>query len=617
MRTLLVLLAISFSLHAQTTCPAAIGSDVDRDGVDDFCDDSYQSPLTPPTPNPGYGPKRILVAHFKFPDEPPPFAIEETRKRLVDAQPFSVAQFFEEISYGATRQTYDIRPWVDLPQTRETYQTFDPRGSQLIGNALEYVGAHYDLANVDVVFLIVAPLNFGFPGQYAHLPPGVPVGDSGMTLPVAVLTLSPSFGDFAGGAAHELGHTYGFSHTSSLVCRTWPYTVPPTLTDPYYSELPCGVVPGRADASVTTYAFYDVMGNLAGHPNAFLKSQAGWLKPGQLIDAPTTGSFVIDGYETASDGPKAIRIPYGADAYGDPVSYWIEYRAKPIVDLERQAVKTPTDRVAIWLNLANVRDSPSATSYSFETNDTPNPQQPHGMRLPAGGVFTDPYRGIRVQRGTDHGDHTTILVETSLLRFDPSLGVRIGPNDLREIRITNSGDAAITIGPVQLKGRNPAVFQIASNTCSGVALRKGSECRVVVAHKRTVNSGDTFYAQVELTTDDPLWPTPTIGLIGQATKAAQMPQAPAVDNAVAGDGSVSVFFTPRASGDGTLQHYTATCTGGMPSSGTSSPIVVRGLANGVAARCVVNATTTIGDSAWSAPSAPVTPLPARRRSARS
>src|SRR6185503_13062617 len=153
------------------------------------------------------------------------------------------------------------------------------------------------------------------------------------------------------------GHTYGFLHTSSLLCRTWPYTIPPTLTDPYYSDNPCGIFSGQRDATVVTYAASDFMGNLHGHPNAFLKWQAGWLKPGQILDAPTSGSFVIDSYEIASDGAKAIRIPYGPDAEGDPVSYWIEYRTKPIVDLERHNVRSLTDRVVIWINLPNVRDS--------------------------------------------------------------------------------------------------------------------------------------------------------------------------------------------------------------------------------------------------------------------
>jgi hypothetical protein len=623
MRTLFLAIALlSFaSLSAQPACVGAIGSDVDRDGVDDYCDASYLPPFAAPNPNPGYGARRILVAHFKFPDYAATYSVEDTRLRLTGAQPFSVSQFYAEISYGAATQTYDIRPWVDLPHERAYYQTNDPNGLRLVSDALAYVGSHYDLQNVDVVVLNVMPLDFDFPGKYAFLPPGIPIGDSGYIKPVAVLT---GFDTYSISASHEIGHTYGFLHTSEILCRTWTLGIPFTWTDPFYNDRPCEIFPNRPDAILYGYAGYDMMGNLTGHPNAFLKTQAGWLKPQQLVQAPAGGSFEIDSYEVASPGVKAIQVPYGADTDGKPVSLWIEYRAKPLMDLESHAIRTawPNDRVLIWVNLPSVLSAPSSTSFNFNTTGTPS-QQPEGMRLPADTTFSDPYRGYRVTRGADTNfggvRRAPVTVEMSRLTFDPNIGLKLGPQDVRFVRVTNGNDSVVTFGAVQVQGRSPSTFRIVADTCSGATLQPGAECRVSVTQDRSDGSFGLAYAHLAFSTNDPLWPSPMIGLVGNTGLTYSFPpEAPAIGTPVAGEGAVTVFFTPRSIGGGTLLQYTALCNSGQPVSGTSSPIVVHGLTAGVPTQCVVKATSTVGDSAWSAASKSVTPhYGPRRRSTRS
>jgi hypothetical protein len=608
-------------LQAQTSCPQAIGSDVDRDGIDDFCDDSYAPPITAPAPNPGYGAKRILVVHLKFPElSTPPVEIEKTRDRLTGSHPFSVSQFFSEVSFGATQPSWDIRPWADLPHSRAYYEAADSTGNRLVLDALDYAGANYDLRDIDIVALLLSPIDSVRPGIFAYVPPGVPVGTSGFTRPVAVLTLNPSFNG-SSSIVHEIGHAYGFLHSAQIVCKTWPFGIPPTLTDPFYSDTPCGIFSGAPDA-IFTYAGYDFMGAQSGHPNSFQKWQAGWLKPAQIIEAPSSGSFTIDAYETASDGAKTIRIPYGTNTDGKPIWYWIEYRAKPAVDLEKRTLRSyPADRVLVWVNLPDV--VVNATSFDFGTSDAPTPPlQPDGMFLPPGGKFTDPYRGFRISRGEDVSSggvrRASVRVDTSALKFNPSLGVKLGPHDTRDVRVSNTGDTAIVFGRVRLGGRNPAAFDVTFDSCSNVTLQHGAECRISLARSAANNSGVT-YAQLELTTSDPLWPTPTIGLIGQPVDITSiMPEAPVIETPKPSENGVLVFFSPRSAGTGSVVDYTASCTGGFSHRGAASPIAVKGLPVGIATKCVVKMTTTIGDSEWSAVSSPVTPLPSpRRRTTRS
>ena len=80
------------------------------------------------------------------------------------------------------------------------------------------------------------------------------------------------------------------------------------------------------------------------------------------------------------------------------------------------------------------------------------------------------------------------------------------------------------------------------------------------------------------------------------------PSAPAIDTASAGNAQMSVTFTPGAIGTGTLVNYTAYCSdgaAGKSGTGTTSPIAVTGLTNGVTYTCWVKTTSTAGTSPWS------------------
>jgi|GEM_PF-2020820 len=95
-------------------------------------------------------------------------------------------------------------------------------------------------------------------------------------------------------------------------------------------------------------------------------------------------------------------------------------------------------------------------------------------------------------------------------------------------------------------------------------------------------------------------------LVQAAGGAATLPGAPAMSSVVPGNASIKVAFNPGGLGSGSLVNYTATC-GSVTVNGNGSPITVTGLTNGTAYTCRVKTTSSVGSSAWSAVSAPVTP----------
>jgi len=93
------------------------------------------------------------------------------------------------------------------------------------------------------------------------------------------------------------------------------------------------------------------------------------------------------------------------------------------------------------------------------------------------------------------------------------------------------------------------------------------------------------------------------------TVNAVVPGAPTIGTATAGTGQASISFTaPASTGGASITGYTVTSSpGGFTGSGSSSPIVVTGLTNGVSYTFTVTATNSAGTGSASAASNAVTP----------
>ena len=93
---------------------------------------------------------------------------------------------------------------------------------------------------------------------------------------------------------------------------------------------------------------------------------------------------------------------------------------------------------------------------------------------------------------------------------------------------------------------------------------------------------------------------------GASITAQEVPEAPSITSATAASGQIEVVFAPGNLNGSALSQYTATC-GSVTGTGSSTPITVTGLTNGIAYTCTVKAGSNQGDSASSASSSVATP----------
>ena len=109
---------------------------------------------------------------------------------------------------------------------------------------------------------------------------------------------------------HELGHGFGLRHAHAMEC------------DPTPVGDNCAISP-YGDVA-------DLMGNVrAGDFSPYAKERLGWLGDGvspDILHASQTGRYTIHAYASASLGPKALRIPRGANDAGQQRYFYVSFR---------------------------------------------------------------------------------------------------------------------------------------------------------------------------------------------------------------------------------------------------------------------------------------------------
>jgi hypothetical protein len=273
-----------------------------------------------PSAQPAYdghviGPQRILVALVTW--GPQPFARGDVQHVVFD----EVDAFYQSMSYGKVSLTGTVTPWLhafdvpvacNLPQVRADGLT-----------ALTAAG--YNPSQYDRIVFVHPEQNCPW---------------SGVTQ-AATVYLNGAVTTYL--VAHELGHSFGLSHSNLTDC----------------TRHGCGALE-YGDP-------YDTMGVGTGDFSAKAKYDLGWLT--NVTRPARNGTYVLAPIEHASRLPHAFVVTTAND------QYWIEYRSRPGVSYDGRQ----TAGAGVIL-----RVSPSPDLKDFGSSGIPNLllSNPDGRHLP-------------------------------------------------------------------------------------------------------------------------------------------------------------------------------------------------------------------------------------------
>ena len=358
-----------------------------------------------------------------------------------------------------------------------------------------------------------------------------------------------------GRIAHEYMHTFGFVHSYLISCQKEP-PVPASLIDPTDKNDSCFTHPcvdddcretRRSDSGITANADWDVLGGdhkyeelFPLHVHATWQAQAGWLGEDQVIEA-NRGRYRITTLESLDSRPKAIRVPLGIDAQGEPAYYWLQTREfSPWTfslwreDLSPCQVDVRLEATGVFGHGGWSRDSKNTyifDGYGIElTNGQRREIRGESIVRPQS-PFHDPYRGIRMKivDCVEEGDPTSIelLIETTPLAVGPSIVAHLHDEQTTAtITVTNGGFKRIAMGSAVIGGRHPDAFSVLSDGCG--RLQPGGSCVVVVSYDGGAAGNPNHHALLKMPNDDELAPELSVSLFGEVERAADANRRPVV-----------------------------------------------------------------------------------------
>ncbi len=239
------------------------------------------------------GEQKTLVVLVNFQNNPSsqPYTVDAVRNLIFG----NVSNFFFESSYQRMWLAGDVYGWFTIPMNSTVCDTL---GMAQYANAAA-VAAGADLSAYSR-YVYVFPNN-------ACSWPGITLKSSD-SLPRVYLNGSFNFKD----AAHELGHSFGLYHSSSL---------------------DCGAASIGSNCTVSEYGDkFDEMGGGTYHFNAYQKERLGWLSSGTatptIVTVVESGTYFIEPLETLSaGGAKALKVLKSVDPVtGDKTWYYVEFR---------------------------------------------------------------------------------------------------------------------------------------------------------------------------------------------------------------------------------------------------------------------------------------------------
>jgi hypothetical protein len=179
---------------------------------------------------------------------------------------------------------------------------------------------------------------------------------------------------------------------------------------------------------------------------------------------------------------------------------------------------------------------------------------------------------------------------SNVIQFKQTNGTNSYPQDYLQIETALSGTSG------SLGGLPAIVFRITLHNQSGDAVTPG-----IALYTETMSPDTTYIANT--------WGNQTISNVTNLYVSGTVPGAPTGVSAAAGNAQISVSFTPPSNpGSSPIIGYTVTTSQGQTATGSSSPITVTGLSNGVSYTAIVAATNSVGTGPNSAPSNAVVPF---------
>ena len=455
-------------------------------------DNGYIEPLT----NNTTGEQKILVAMFNYPDNTTAsFDMTDVRNYLED-NTTSTENFFIENSYNKVSgftvnylTESNSNEWFTLPKNSTDYKG---DANLLLKDSIatiENSKPNIDFSQYDRLIFVyntvedVGWWGLGTIGKWT-------VETSKGNVNVSVIWANGKYNIASFLFAHELGHNFGFRHSSGYYCdNSANYYLPKNLIDPFYD--------GTCYAS--SYYEYgdssDTMGRKYYHFSTIWKSKAGWLDQTNVIDINTSGNYALTPLEdTANLSNKAIRIPVGKNINNQTVYYWIEYR-QPIgrfdIDnnIQIRFYGNPFYR-GISASYSTVRFAKNEYLNQYVNLDTNNNE------------FIDRYRGIKIDLISANSSQANLQITLSDLKFSTDT-LYFDTNVCEQnVVITNKGSQTINMDNAYLTGRNSNKFSIVSDTCSGTDLSPNESCEIVVNLSSSDSTDSIYYAELNIPNND-------------------------------------------------------------------------------------------------------------------
>jgi M6 family metalloprotease-like protein len=247
----------------------------------------------------------LLVNSYENPVEPAT-ELEIWNRVFSVNNPYSVTNYFTEVSYEKTWLAGHVFGWYTLPLDEETLCT-----DWYLTRDAAIAAADPDVYYPDYTRLMVlfpaAGCGWGGVGNSALV--WIPTDDGDVQMSWSLYNSVPQFGgapSYGGSAYHELGHNFGCGHANDWECGA-------------------RIIGGNCE-SINYGNHFDAMGlaGAKGHFDAIHKEIAGWFDPAHILETSAPGRYLIEPIETNTAGLKTLKIPTPSG-----YTYFVEYR-RPI-----------------------------------------------------------------------------------------------------------------------------------------------------------------------------------------------------------------------------------------------------------------------------------------------